>query len=129
MPRFMKSIEQQVRKLSNNRDGIIVRAIKIEGTNPELKQIWNFLVDQVGEFNPRNGESPIKGVAIDPLSGHYLLATPYGIMTAAFGDWVLESGSGAWIPCTATHVEEGWTEVITHARLVDVGIVSFANGE
>lgn len=58
----------------------------------------------LGSFEPLEvleGRAPVpaSGISIDPATGHFLIATPEGIMHAPLGWWIIRGVAGEFYPC------------------------------
>lgn len=58
----------------------------------------------LGSFEPLEvleGRAPVpaSGISIDPATGHFLIATPEGLMHAPLGWWIIRGVAGEFYPC------------------------------
>ena len=78
---------------------VVVEAARLEGSNAHTHAIYKWVESHVGSFDPDTTPAPTSGIALDPATGNFLIATLEGIMTASPGDWIIRGVAGEFYPC------------------------------
>ena len=69
-------------------------AMRLTGFGASDIDIYRWVESQIGSFDPHLVSNPEKGVAVDPVSGFMMIATPMGKAYAKPGDWVVRGVMG-----------------------------------
>lgn len=99
---------------------VTVEAARLEGGVLRTHTIYQWVKSHVGSFDPDMTPPPTSGIAIDPGTGNFMIATLEGVMTASLGDWIIRGVAGEFYPCkheifTATYQEKRASTVVDRA--------------
>lgn len=78
---------------------VTIEARQLDGDMAHEHDIYLWIEDCVGSFDPLSEEIPDSGVSIDPSDGSLLIATLEGVMRARRGDWIIRGVAGEFYPC------------------------------
>lgn len=84
---------------------VAVQAAQLTGETAHDHAVYQWVEAlTLGSFEPLEvleGRAPVpaSGISIDPATGHFLIATPEGIMHAPLGWWIIRGVAGEFYPC------------------------------
>lgn len=76
---------------------VAVEAARLSEDAAQRRAVYQWVEEHVGSFNP--AAPATSGIAIDPGTGHFLIATLEGVMIAQLGDWIIRGVHGEFYPC------------------------------
>ena len=84
---------------------VYVQAARLTGETAHDHAVYQWVEAlTLGSFEPLEvleGRAPVpaSGISIDPATGHFLIATPEGVMHAPRGWWIIRGVAGEFYPC------------------------------
>ncbi|WP_218929048.1 hypothetical protein [Actinomyces bowdenii] len=78
---------------------VTVEAARLPEDPAQRRAVYRWVEEHVGSFTPTAPEAATSGIAIDPGTGHVLIATLEGVMIAQPGDWIIRGVRGEFYPC------------------------------
>ena len=84
---------------------VAVQAAQLTGETAHDHAVYQWVEAlTLGSFEPLEvleGRAPVpaSGISIDPATGHFLIATPEGLMRAPLGWWIIRGVAGEFYPC------------------------------
>ena len=108
---------------------VTIQAYRITNDWEERREGYKWVVDNLEEVDPSESRILAGEVGIDPITGHMLIGTLEGTMTAKPGDWIIQGINGEFYPCKddifqRTYVEYGEPSLydeMTGGEVVDNG--------
>lgn len=111
MVRYIRGINEMVKTYRHRHTGLVVIAVQLAGTKPEIKDIFDWIKDQIGEFDTAEEVYPDRGVAVDRQTGGFLLLNEFGMQHTNFGDWIIKNSAGDFYSVSRTWFDETYEEV------------------